>query len=146
MTGTTDVESGVEAVFSKERKSLGDLFRKVFGKEPQHRDIQIGDPIFDDVVLIRTSTEETTRRFLSSELVQNAILELTQQGGTVTINSGAIDVTVRKLGSSGAGTAWREERFSNGSVLFAHFARFARDERANSLDYRGHQIGKERRS
>jgi len=61
---------------------------KLFTKE-----IQVGDPLFDDFIYIRCSgDEDIAERFLADEGVQTAIMELVGPKGHVTIEGGQIGV------------------------------------------------------
>lgn len=134
MTGTVDLQSGVEAVFSKEYQSLGDFFRKTFGREPKHRDIQVGDSFFDEKVLIRTSTDERTIGLLSVEPVKAAIFDFITHGGTVVINQRTMEAIARQASAEHCVRTpleepWIHELLLSGGVLFAQLARFAGAER-----------------
>lgn len=75
----------VRAAFTREH--LGAKLAKLF----RFRDeIQVGDAIFDDVVLITTETEQATRQWLDDEGVQSAILDMVADGLSVKIEGETI--------------------------------------------------------
>lgn len=67
-------EARLKASFSKE--GLGTKLVKLFKKE-----LQTGDPAFDDVVYVSTDTSDATAAFLSDPSLRATIAELVDSGG-----------------------------------------------------------------
>ncbi len=76
---TLPKSTGVEASFSRE--GLGDKLIKIFKKE-----IQIGDPLFDEHVLIKTDTAEATEALLQSTDLRAIIERVITNGGAIEID------------------------------------------------------------
>jgi hypothetical protein len=75
----------VRAHFASE--SLGTAVRKVFKRE-----IQVGDPIFDEAVNIRTDTTDSTVALLASEDIRSTIESLVVNGGVLEIDGASIKI------------------------------------------------------
>ncbi|WP_394829654.1 hypothetical protein [Pendulispora albinea] len=69
----------IQASFTHE--GLGKKLVKLFKKE-----IQVGDPAFDDVVYVSTDTPEETAAFLKSKDTQKTILTAVAGGGSIEID------------------------------------------------------------
>jgi hypothetical protein len=86
VAGNCRATSGFALAFSRE--TFGEKLLKLFTRE-----IQVGDPLFDDHVFIRAKGDErAARTFLDDEGVQSAIMELVGVEGHVTIEDGSIGV------------------------------------------------------
>jgi len=83
VTGSLPDDPPVDAAFCSE--GLLEKIAKLFRKE-----IQVGDPLFDDYVYVRTDTPEATERLLESEGAQMAIMEFVTSDGLVSIDSGRV--------------------------------------------------------
>lgn len=66
---------------------------KIFSKE-----LQVGDPAFDDKVYISTSDPEKTGRFLQNEDVRNLIAEFVGEGGAVEIEGTRVMIYAVNVG------------------------------------------------
>jgi len=69
----------LQATFSKE--GLGDKLVKIFKKE-----IQAGDPAFDQSVYVKTDTEELTAALLQGADVRRAIANIVNAGGFIQVD------------------------------------------------------------
>jgi hypothetical protein len=79
--------TGVEASFSQE--GLADKLVKIFKKE-----IQIGDPLFDEHVLIKTDTTEATKRLLQSTDLRAIVERVIVNGGAIEIDGATVKLEV----------------------------------------------------
>jgi len=77
--------SQLKASFGKE--AVLKKIVKIFSKE-----LQVGDPAFDDKVYISTSDPEKTGHFLQNEDVRNLIAEFVGEGGAVEIEGARVMV------------------------------------------------------
>lgn len=84
---TLPKSTGVEATFSRE--GLGDKLIKIFKKE-----IQIGDPLFDEHVLIKTDTTEATEKLLQSTDLRAIIERVIVNGGAIEIDGFTVKLEV----------------------------------------------------
>lgn len=79
--------TGVEASFTHE--GLADKLVKIFKRE-----IQIGDPLFDEHVLIKTDTKEATEALLQSTDLRAIIERVIVNGGAIEIDGFTIKLEV----------------------------------------------------
>jgi hypothetical protein len=80
---TLPKSTGVEASFSLE--GLADKLLKIFKKE-----IQIGDPLFDQHVHIKTDTTEATEALLQSSDLRAVIERVITDGGAIEIDGDTV--------------------------------------------------------
>ncbi len=86
ISGTCPAETEVGLVLGRE--TVGGKLLKLFKRE-----IQVGDPLFDDAILVRCrGDEQAARDLLADDNVQSAIMELVGPRGRVTIEGNRIDV------------------------------------------------------
>ena len=88
---TLPKSTGVEATFSQE--GFADKVLKLFKKE-----IQVGDPLFDEQVHIKTDTVDQTEALLQSSDLRAIIERVVVNGGAIEIdgNKVKIDVATRQ--------------------------------------------------
>src|SRR5690349_11002017 len=84
---TLPKSTGVEATFSQE--GFADKVLKLFKKE-----IQIGDPIFDEAVHIKTDTTEATEALFESSDLRAIIERVITGGGAIEIDGNAVKYEV----------------------------------------------------
>ena len=91
VTVTLPKSTGVEATFASE--GFGDKLFKIFKKE-----IQVGDPLFDEQVHIKTDTMEQTEALLQSSDVRAIIERVVVNGGAIEIDGNTVrmDVAIRQ--------------------------------------------------
>jgi hypothetical protein len=80
---TLPKSTGVEATFGAER--FGDKLLKIFQGE-----IQVGDPIFDDEVHIKTDTTEATTALLQSSDMRAIVERVITNGGAIEIDGASV--------------------------------------------------------
>jgi len=80
-------EVAVQATFSKER--VQHKISKLFTKE-----LQTGDPDFDDEIFVRTDTPEATAAFLASRDIRNILLDCVSLAGPVEIDGATVRIVV----------------------------------------------------
>jgi hypothetical protein len=80
--------TGVEATFDHE--GLGDKLLKLFKKE-----IQVGDPLFDDQVHVKTDTPEQTTRLLESSDMRAIIERVVVNGGAIEIDGASVKMEIK---------------------------------------------------
>ncbi|HEY5951280.1 MAG TPA: hypothetical protein VIV40_37565 [Kofleriaceae bacterium] len=85
---TLPKSTGVEATFSQE--GFADKVLKLFKKE-----IQIGDPIFDEAVHIKTDTTEQTEALLQSTDLRAIIERVIVNGGAIEIDGNTVKMEIR---------------------------------------------------
>lgn len=79
LNGSTPQKSaGLDIKFSREH--IGHKIIKLFAKE-----IQVGDPLFDDNIYIATPTERAAKSFVSTSGIQSAVMEMVSSGGWLRI-------------------------------------------------------------
>jgi hypothetical protein len=78
---------GVEATFSRE--GFADKVLKIFKKE-----IQIGDPLFDEHVHIKTDTSDATEALLQSTDLRAIIERVITNGGAIEIDGNTVKMEV----------------------------------------------------
>jgi hypothetical protein len=79
--------TGVEASFTRE--GLADKLLKIFKKE-----IQIGDPLFDEHVHIKTDTTDATETLLQSSDMRAIIERVITNGGAIEIDGAAVKLEI----------------------------------------------------
>ena len=79
--------TGVEATFTRE--GLADKLLKIFKKE-----IQIGDPLFDEHVHIKTDTTDTTEALLQSSDMRAIIERVITDGGSIEIDGTTVKLEI----------------------------------------------------
>jgi hypothetical protein len=79
--------TGVEATFTRE--GLADKLLKIFKKE-----IQAGDPLFDEHVHIKTDTTEATEALLQSSDMRAIIERVITNGGSIEIDGTSVKLEV----------------------------------------------------
>lgn len=79
--------TGVEASFSRE--GLADKLLKIFKAE-----IQIGDPLFDEHVHIKTDTTDATEALLQSTDLRAVIERVITDGGAIEIDGATVKLEV----------------------------------------------------
>ena len=84
---TLPKSTGVEATFSQE--GFADKVFKVFKKE-----IQVGDPIFDEAVHIKTDTTDATEALLKSSDLRAIIERVIVNGGAIEIDGNTVTMKV----------------------------------------------------
>jgi hypothetical protein len=84
---TLPKSTGVEATFSRE--GFADKLLKIFKKE-----IQIGDPLFDEQVHIKTDTSEATEALLESTDLRAIIERVIVNGGAIEIDGNTVKMDV----------------------------------------------------
>jgi len=84
---TLPKSTGVEATFSAE--GFADKVFKVFKKE-----IQVGDPIFDEAVHIKTDTMDQTEALLRSSDLRAIIERVIVNGGAIEIDGNTVKMEV----------------------------------------------------
>lgn len=84
---TLPKSTGVEATFSQE--GFADKVFKIFKKE-----IQAGDPIFDEQVHIKTDTTEATEALLQSQDLRAIIERVITGGGAIEIDGNTVKMEV----------------------------------------------------
>jgi len=87
LTVTLPKSTGVEASFSAE--GLADKLLKIFKKE-----IQVGDPLFDEQVHIKTDTTEATEALLQSSDLRAIIERVIVNGGAIEIDGNTVKMDV----------------------------------------------------
>ncbi len=80
---TLPKSTGVEATFSRE--GFADKVLKLFKKE-----IQIGDPLFDEHVHIKTDTTDATEALLQSTDLRAIIERVITEGGAIEIDGNTV--------------------------------------------------------
>ncbi|MFO8072961.1 MAG: hypothetical protein R6V85_13895 [Polyangia bacterium] len=86
IAGTCPVQTELGLVLGRE--TVGGKLLKLFKRE-----IQVGDPLFDEAILVRCrGDEQAARDLLADDNVQSAIMELVGPEGRVTIEGNRIDV------------------------------------------------------
>ena len=78
LLGRTPVRTNLHVRFSRE--NLLDKVAKIFTRE-----IQVGDPLFDDMIYVRAKENSPVRDFLASDGVQSAVMEMVGSRGRLTI-------------------------------------------------------------
>jgi hypothetical protein len=78
---------GVEATFTRE--GLADKLLKIFKKE-----IQIGDPLFDEHVHIKTDTTDETEALLQSSDLRAIIERVITNGGAIEIDGNTVKMEI----------------------------------------------------
>lgn len=84
---TLPKSTGVEATFSRE--GFADKVLKIFKRE-----IQIGDPLFDEHVHIKTDTTEATEALLQSSDMRAIIERVITEGGAIEIDGNTVKLDV----------------------------------------------------
>jgi len=84
---TLPKSTGVEATFSPE--GFADKVFKVFTRE-----IQVGDPIFDEAVHIKTDTTDATEALLKSSDLRAIIERVIVNGGAIEIDGNTVKMEV----------------------------------------------------
>ncbi|HEX5058819.1 MAG TPA: hypothetical protein VFV99_05630 [Kofleriaceae bacterium] len=84
---TLPKSTGVEATFSAE--DFADKVFKVFKRE-----IQVGDPIFDEAVHIKTDTTDQTEKLLQSSDMRAIIERVIVNGGAIEIDGNTVTMKV----------------------------------------------------
>src|SRR5512139_4036979 len=84
---TLPKSTGVEATFSRE--GFADKVLKIFKRE-----IQIGDPLFDEHVHIKTDTTEATEALLQSTDLRAIIERVITEGGAIEIDGNTVKLDV----------------------------------------------------
>lgn len=84
---TLPKSTGVEATFSQE--GFADKVLKIFTKE-----IQVGDPLFDEQVHIKTDTMEQTEALLQSSDLRAIIERVVVGGGAIEIDGNKVKIDV----------------------------------------------------
>lgn len=84
---TLPKSTGVEATFSRE--GFADKVLKLFKKE-----IQVGDPLFDEHVHIRTDTTDATEALLQSSDIRAIIERVVTEGGAIEIDGATVKMDV----------------------------------------------------
>src|SRR5689334_17640738 len=84
---TLPKSTGVEASFTSE--GFGDKLLKIFTKE-----IQVGDPLFDEQVHIKTDTAEQTEALLQSSDIRAIIERVIVNGGAIEIDGATVKLDV----------------------------------------------------
>jgi hypothetical protein len=80
---TLPKSTGVEATFTPE--GFADKLLKLFKKE-----IQVGDPLFDEHVHIRTDTSDATEALLQSSDLRAIIERVITEGGAIEIDGASV--------------------------------------------------------
>jgi hypothetical protein len=80
-------DTGIHATFSRE--GIGAKVSKLFNKE-----LQTGDPEFDDAVFIKTKTPDVTSKLLESERVRKVISLSVITAGAVEIDGSHVRMTL----------------------------------------------------
>jgi hypothetical protein len=73
------VRTSIQANATFTREQRGDRILRFFGR----KELQAGDPLFDDTVWVETETEDQTRRLLAETGLQDVILEAISEFGSV---------------------------------------------------------------
>jgi len=84
---TLPKSTGVEATFTSE--GFGDKLLKIFKKE-----IQVGDPLFDEQVHIKTDTTEQTEALLQSSDFRAIVERVVVNGGAIEIDGATVKLDV----------------------------------------------------
>src|SRR5262245_59492213 len=87
LTVTLPKSTGVEATFTSE--GFGDKLLKIFKRE-----IQVGDPLFDEQVHIKTDTVEKTEALLQSSDMRAIIERVVVNGGAIEIDGNTVKMDV----------------------------------------------------
>jgi len=80
---TLPKSTGVEATFSQE--GFAEKLLKIFTRE-----IQVGDPLFDEHVHIKTDTPETTEALLQSSDLRAIVERVITNGGAIEIDGATV--------------------------------------------------------
>ena len=91
---TLPEDSGIRAIFTPE--SFGKTLVKIFKKE-----LQVGDPTFDDAVYIDTDNKEACASFLEDEEIRNIVFGVIVDDGRIAINGK--EVVYDLVGEDGEG-------------------------------------------
>lgn len=85
VTASPRAEFSVTAVFSRE--GLLDKLRKLL-----RRELQVGDPLFDDFVFIKTEDRQETEALLHRSGAQSTLMELVSRFDRVALNNGVVEL------------------------------------------------------
>jgi hypothetical protein len=98
VTGTAPMPATMTALFTRE--GLGTRIRKFIGAI--RNEVQAGDDLFDDTILVETETPEITRRALANEGLQMVILEAVTEYGDLKFEAspGGVSVHVHSAQST----------------------------------------------
>lgn len=99
LLGRTPVQTDLHVRFSRE--NILDKVAKIFTRE-----IQVGDPLFDDMIYVRSKESSPVRGFLASEGVQSAVMEMVGSRGSLTIEGDLVRLKATEE------TALDEQRFT----------------------------------
>lgn len=89
-------QSKIQASFTRE--GLSKKLVKLFKKE-----IEVGDPKFDDIVYVSTDTPEETAAFLKLPDIQTTILSAVANGGSIEIDERQILIRIPETDASDDG-------------------------------------------
>lgn len=96
VTARSRTEFSVTADFSRE--GFIDKLRKLF-----RREIQIGDPLFDDFVFIKTEDRSETEALLHHSGAQSTLMELVSRFDRVSLANGVVELHKQSMQELGLG-------------------------------------------